>query len=726
MEFTNDLLGFFASVREASFYTKISIDDYIKMIEKGYFPIPEEKLGTIPEKDSEHYESFLDRKIIPISYFSEEANVKYLTHFLANDDITSIDFLAYRVKYGRKAEEEFIRQLCAFKEMILKLDSEYTEEPLTLTKDFCKANGLSMSKYYDYKNALSNLHGFSKILNIHKVNYTKTICAYARDLIFDRAFRKEKMTNDDILQDLVKIKGDNPDLCDRCPHNCSSQMHETAKNWIYEKASSFMLTECQRDKGNSIIIPESESTISRLLKNEGEQPIYLARNDRNQFLLKYGSKILRDRAQYTNEVFCADHSELDILVKIYIRSQNRYEIVRPWLTLIIDSCSNAIVESVISLRPTKYTIMECICRAMSVKPNSPFCGTFSVLYADNSSCFVSDYVSGKREEVHLNEILVDNPLLNLLSIRVRHARKKSPNSKPVERTFGTLKKYLCHQPGYIGNKRKRPISYFRLDKVKNKYLKHEKFWDYEKLVQYWFDYVVPHYNNTVGSDGLSPIERYMNSQKIKCIIPDWSSMSYFLVEKQKCTVRPQGIRYNHTVYDCSELKDYITPNKTKWIRVYDFDPPMSDSIILLYDNKETKETKFIGVAYKKVHTQENKPDLLAAKHEFAIQNWQYTRVNDTISATRYLTELNRLSARTYLDYDPYAKLVFANYYSDVVDETNSRMVQICNTETLKVVRAASVEKTKHIDAAIAYLEKKEEVVKLIKILKSYKESILTN
>ena len=55
-----------------------------------------------------------------------------------------------------------------------------------------------------------------------------------------------------------------------------------------------------------------------------------------------------------------------------------------------------------------------------------------MLYADNGADYLSDFVTGKGKEVHLNEVLVDNPILSLTNTRVRHTRRRSPNSKPID------------------------------------------------------------------------------------------------------------------------------------------------------------------------------------------------------------------------------------------------------------------------------------------------------
>lgn len=711
MEYNNDILGFRASIADASRYTMITPENFIKLVKDHYFPINYDELGEIPGPESENYQEFLNKDIIPLSYLPEEANVKLVSDKLYKNDITSIDFLAYRAKYSRKEERELIEQLNGLKELFLKTDAACNEEPLALTKKILSDYGLTKSKFHDYKEVLSKVHGFSKLLNIHESVYTKQICRYAKDLILERKFKKEPDPHNDILEDLRKIKADYPDICSCCPHNKESIAYEEAKQEIDQKMTNFNLIECHRENKNGLIIPKSESTITRFVNKEGEQAAYLAKTDKQRFMVKYGSKVLRDRCNFVNEVACLDHHQLDLLVKVYNRKKQKYEIIRPWVTMLLDSCSGAIVGSVITLQPNKYTVMECICRAMAVKPNSPICGSFGVIYADNGADMLSDFVSGKKAEIFLNEVLVDNPVLRLTSTKFRRARRKSPNSKPIERAFWTIeRRYLSRLPAYIGNKKTKRYTYIRKEEVLDRYIKSGKIWDYDKFVDYWFYCVVPLFNNRKGKDGMSPIERYMTYPKIKHVIPDWTTMSYFLSEKKKCTVTPQGVLYNNTVYDCTELKQFISTRNKKWVRVYDFDPPLSDSIILLYNDLETKETRYIGVAYKKVHAKENRTSDLWLMHEWAVQNWQYNQANDMIAAVIYLTELNKFSKKAYVDYDMMTKTIIGSYYCDDVVESSPKAIPIGNSATVEVMMVAQEQKMKHLENSYKILKKRETVI----------------
>ena len=104
MEYNNDLLGFKVSINDASKYTRIKPENYIHMIQDGYYPIRKEEIDAIPKSDTEEYVNYLNKPLIPLSYLPEEANVKIISEFIAHNDITNIDFLAYREKYSRSAE----------------------------------------------------------------------------------------------------------------------------------------------------------------------------------------------------------------------------------------------------------------------------------------------------------------------------------------------------------------------------------------------------------------------------------------------------------------------------------------------------------------------------------------------------------------------------------------------------------------------------------------------
>lgn len=79
--------------------------------------------------------------------------------------------------------------------------------------------------------------------------------------------------------------------------------------------------------------------------------------------------------------------------------------------------------------------------------------------------------------------------------------------------------------------------------------------------------------------------------------------------------------------------------------------------------------------------------------------------------------MNKLSTKTYLDYDPVTKTVIASYYSDIVDEQSPRSVPIGNSVTLEVLKTANEERTKHIENAIQITKKREAIVTIKNQLK---------
>ena len=96
-----------------------------------------------------------------------------------------------------------------------------------------------------------------------------------------------------------------------------------------------------------------------------------------------------------------------------------------------------------------------------------------------------------------------------------------------------------------------------------------------------------------------------------------------------------------------------------------------------------------------------------------MQNWQFDTANDTISAVRYLSELNDLSKKTYVDYDISTKMLVSSYYSEVVDESiTPRTYFIGNSTTIEVMRKAASEKVKHLDHAFEVVKKRETIIDL--------------
>ncbi len=144
--------------------------------------------------------------------------------------------------------------------------------------------------------------------------------------------------------------------------------------------------------------------------------------------------VLRRESAHSNDVWQADHTELDVMV---LDGAGRP--ARPWLTVVLDDHSRAVAGYTVFLGdPTAIGTALALRQAIWRKtdPRWPVCGLPSVLYCDHGTDFVSE---------HIVQVCVENGIdLVHSTVGVPRGRGKG------ERIFGTITTELLPTlPGYI-------------------------------------------------------------------------------------------------------------------------------------------------------------------------------------------------------------------------------------------------------------------------------------
>ncbi len=142
----------------------------------------------------------------------------------------------------------------------------------------------------------------------------------------------------------------------------------------------------------------------------------------------------RQQADRPNQVWQADHTELDVLVL-----DERGDPARPWLTVVIDDCSRAVCGYTVFLgAPSALNLSLALRQAVRPKadPGWVVSGLPNVLYADHGSDFTSD---------HLRQVCAD------LHVRLVHSTVARPQGRgKIERFFGTVTTELLPLlPGHL-------------------------------------------------------------------------------------------------------------------------------------------------------------------------------------------------------------------------------------------------------------------------------------
>lgn len=143
--------------------------------------------------------------------------------------------------------------------------------------------------------------------------------------------------------------------------------------------------------------------------------------------------VYRREAKAPNEIWQADHTQLDIWVL-----DDRGKPQRPWLTVIEDDHSRAVAGYAVGLdAPAALSTALAFRHAIWRKPESDWhvCGIPTVFHLDHGSDFTS---------AHLEQVMAD------LKVRPMYSRKGQPHGHgKIERLIGTVT-HMClpHLPGH--------------------------------------------------------------------------------------------------------------------------------------------------------------------------------------------------------------------------------------------------------------------------------------
>ena len=144
--------------------------------------------------------------------------------------------------------------------------------------------------------------------------------------------------------------------------------------------------------------------------------------------------VYRRQAEHPNDIWQADHTELDLLVLDADGTP-----ARPWLTVVLDDCSRAVAGYSLFLgAPSTLNLSLALRQAIWRKsdPGWAVHGLPEVLYVDHGSDFTSDHLAAVAADLHIELV---------------HSAVARPQGRgKIERFFGTLSTELLPQlPGQL-------------------------------------------------------------------------------------------------------------------------------------------------------------------------------------------------------------------------------------------------------------------------------------
>ena len=636
-----EVLQLFITVLDASKYSNISIKSLVKYIQKGYIPHID---GDYPiDATQEEIESLSNTIKIPLSELKSEDIKAYILDNINKENYFDADFLTYEQKYGKKGLNELLEDIKIIKDISTYRQTHFSDSIDNMADSIFSKYNLSSTRYYeelnDLKKQLYYRGLFKKQLKLEKKDSFKSLCPLACDFIMDKVFRYNNNEGEVILADIKKeaeIKA--KQICFNCPHNPLSNSYQMALDEIKEKYPSQALKICEL-AGNGLIIPTSSSTINKYIDSLPNSTIYFAQNDYKLWEARYGYKISRNYPSKVNEVACSDHTELEILLKYGETKEGKPILRHPWATIQIDIASGVITGSVLSYRPDNETIGQCYARASAITINNPeIYGTASVLLTDRGRDYRSKYICENHHNFP-NRAIFENGLLPVLSTKVMHASPNSPWVKPVERTNLTIQKMLRRYPGFSGGKRKKRLK-CQAEKELERLLKENRIMTLEQFSIYWYNNIIPTFNNHSVRGKPSPMEKYRSFPKAETLIPDWSTLSIFLKKKHKAKVNSCKIIYKNRKYTSKLLDDY----NDKEVLIYTLDDNYIDSIFVVsgynYVCEAFLEEKIDFIETNQFKLQKLSSNLIAQKRKIA----------EGIEVVRFLSDVPNFNHH-YIDED---------------------------------------------------------------------------
>lgn len=183
------------------------------------------------------------------------------------------------------------------------------------------------------------------------------------------------------------------------------------------------------------LVPPSYSTVRNIVQALDPALVTLALEGAAAYRDRY-ELVHRFRADRPNQLWQADHTELDILT---VGPNGKPD--RPWLTAVMDDHSRAICGYTVftgapSALQTALALRQAIWRKSD--PSWAMSGLPDVLYVDHGSDFTSHHLERTAIELH---------------IRIIHSTIARPQGRgKIERFFGTMNtELLATLPGHLGS-----------------------------------------------------------------------------------------------------------------------------------------------------------------------------------------------------------------------------------------------------------------------------------
>lgn len=506
---------------------------------------------------------------------------------LSENQCLSLDLLSIRESKGNRSVEHYLKALRMFREAADIRRTHAQDGTITpRLKELARKHGISLRTLYRYEatpeiQAASPLFLDPVYLSAHM---PKAMCLLAIDLAYALWLDpNHRLSQNTILRQVQALAPEM--LCENCPYRAESDVRAKVLS-----SQPNTCPEC-RLKEKHMLAPTTRHPLNRLLAHVPQQQICYCREGVRAWRARFGHFAIREKPLQVNACFQGDHHVFDLFVDCSIPDQQgkkHHYLIRPVLTAWMDTASGCIVGWVISFLPDADTIAEAFSRAVAYTATEEFAGLPASVYVDcgkdYSAALLQDLDLRFRNAVSvpacLNDSFAGNALFPALNVVVYRARPYQPQSKSIERFFGTLERgYIAKLPGWCGNSiANRPPDFLRkLHRLQSE----GKLFTLASFARYFASVILPDYHNTVpegSTNRMTPLECYRSLPKARDLIPTWKTMSILKSRRAYYTVQRQGIRCQNVFYWSDALDPYVGYR----LLVYYSEslPPLSVTVIL--------------------------------------------------------------------------------------------------------------------------------------------------
>ncbi|MCR4442937.1 MAG: Mu transposase C-terminal domain-containing protein [Peptococcaceae bacterium] len=379
-----------------------------------------------------------------------------------------------------------------------------------------------------------------------------------------------------------------PEEVERFTYGEYLQRNKPKAAHVYKKVKKF----CEL---NGFEIP-SRATIYRVIKELNETNpalVCLAREGEEEYMKRFAEKATRKEPEFVNQVWEGDHHRCDFFINYRGRA------IRPWLTVWLDVASRTIAGWALSVQangrtialalrygilPKKLSEISCTSKAMAVSmaalgwdietlrqqsgTSLPIMGLPRTLYIDNGEDYKSKVRKGLKCEgfEYSKEV---RSSCDILGISAQFCTKYSPWAKGhCERWFGTMTdQFSRYLPGYCGKDNKhRPEG---LDE--QAMAERDDLLDLEEA-SLLLEVYINEYHNTVHSTlGMTPLEKYRMTPKVREGIPDERTLDICLMDVERAKIMASGIQR------------FGTKNKRRWYSHPELEKYVGQNVVIRFD-----------------------------------------------------------------------------------------------------------------------------------------------